>query len=238
MGISVIIPTFNEEKNIAKLVKWLHQTRPDKDFEIIVVDGGSSDQTLKVAERAGATALLSPEKGRGPQMNFGVENATYGLLYFVHADVLPPKEWPRDIESALSEGLVAGCFSYQLDSDKWPLKITEWSTRQSWFAVGGGDQTMFVKREVFEELGGFRKHLLIMEDFEFVKRLRKKYRYKVIQNNALVSARKYENNSFLYVQLINGITVLLFNFGYPQERLARFYKHALRVKKGGRQLIM
>ena len=230
MGITVIIPTFNEEKHIQRTVQWLQDTRSDSVKDIIVVDGGSKDRTLALATAAGASAIISPKKGRAAQMNHGASLAKTDLLYFVHADVLPPKTWVTDIESAVQKGLVAGCFSYQFDCDRWYLKITEWATRQNWFAVGGGDQTMFVPRQVFEELDGFGEELHIMEDFEFVKRLRRKYPFTIICKNATVSARKYEHNNFFYVQLVNALTVLFFNMGFPQERLARIYRNALKVR--------
>ncbi|HHM21830.1 MAG TPA: glycosyltransferase [Bacteroidetes bacterium] len=230
MDITVIVPTFNEEKNIARLLRWLQDTRPPAGGQIIVVDGGSADRTVEVARAHGALAVVSPVKGRAAQMNHGASLAQSNMLYFVHADVLPPKTWAADILLANRQGKVAGCFSYRFDSDKWYLKITEWATRQNWFAVGGGDQTLFVTKKIYGELGGFRSELHIMEDFDFVKRLRKKYPFHIICHNALVSARKYQHNNYLFVQVINALTVMLFNMGFPQKRLARIYRNILKVR--------
>lgn len=230
MQVTVVIPTYNEAEHIVRLIQWLEETGDSRQLEIIVVDGGSSDQTVALVKETAANVVLSPQKGRAAQMNYGAAIAKGECLYFVHADVLPPKEWRSDILSCLSSEKVAGCFSYQFDADDWYLKIVEWSVRQNWFAVGGGDQTMFVRKNVFEEMGGFRTELAIMEDFEFVKRLRRKYAFEIICNNALVSARKYETNNFFFVQLINMLTVLLFNLGFPQKQLARVYRRMLSVR--------
>lgn len=230
MSITVIIPTFNEEKNIGQLVNWLKETGDSSVKDIIVTDGGSKDQTVEWAKKAGATVLLSPEKGRAAQMNHGAKFAKSDILYFVHADVLPPKTWVKDITDAVKKNVPAGCFSFKFDSNEWHLKVAEWASRQDWFAVGGGDQTMFVKKEIFDELNGFDAALQIMEDFDFVKRLRKKHPFKIIFNDATISARKYKDNSFVFIQTVNVLTVFLFNMGFPQKKLAEIYRRALKVR--------
>ena len=230
MKLTVIIPTFNEEKNIGRLLDWLCETRTDVVQELLVVDGGSSDKTTAVAAAHGGMVLTSLKKGRAAQMNFGAARAKTQILYFLHADVLPPRSWASDIVDSVKNGKPAGCFSYRFDCNKWYLKIHELGTRKKNFATGGGDQSLFVSREIFEELNGFKDHLCILEDFEFVKRLQKKYPFEIVCKDATVSARKYEHNSYLKVQLVNFTTVLLFLMGFPQEQLAKIYRDLLKIR--------
>ena len=227
MRLSVIIPTLNEAEHIGGLVQWLRQTAPPGGCEIIVVDGGSTDGTPRLASEAGATVLASQRKGRSCQLNDGANKATGQLLYFVHADVLPPRTWAADIHLAMQRGVDAGCFSYRFKSDSKWLKINARATRRNSLLSGGGDQTLFIRREVFETMDGFRDELCIMEDFDFVWRLKKRFRFVVIPNDALVSARKYERNGYLKVQLVNLATVLLFWLGLPAEKLKGFYQWML-----------
>lgn len=229
MRTSVIIPTFNEAANIGQLVTFLRQHAPSEGCEIIVVDGGSTDNTLALAKRAGARAVRSPHKGRAAQMNHGAQLSAGEILYFVHADVRPPVTWATDIATAIGQGARAGCFSYRFDSDSALLRFNARLTRLDWLAVGGGDQTLFILHSCFEALGGFR-NLRIMEDFDLVWRFKKKHPFRVIRNDAVVSARKYEEHSWLYVQLVNVLTVLLFKMNFPQERLHRMYQSLLRVR--------
>jgi rSAM/selenodomain-associated transferase 2 len=192
-----------------------------------VADGGSDDGTQKRAETAGAEVLNCKRKGRSCQMNEGAALAKGDVLYFVHADVRPPETWSTDIQNALAAGYHAGCFSYRFNSESKLLKINARATRHNSFLSGGGDQTLFIRRHIFEKMGGFRNDLCIMEDFDFVWRLKKQFPFMVIPNDAIVSARKYERNGYLKVQLVNLVTVLLFKWGWNPERLRVFYQRIL-----------
>lgn len=229
MEISVIIPTWNEAANIGKLIRHLRQTCRFAG-EIIVVDGGSQDDTLAVAQAQGARPLLSPYRGRGPQMNYAVAQASNDLLYFVHADALPPADFARHIEQALAEGYALGCFTYRFDSDRWLLRINSWFTRLDRIWCRGGDQTLFIRRATFEELEGFRPDYIIMEDYELIARARTQFRFKIIRRDVIVSARKYVDNSYLRVQLANFIVFNMYRFGASQRRLADTYRTLLKYR--------
>ena len=121
--ISIIIPTFNEEENIAETIDQVRKRDPGHyAIEIIVSDGHSTDRTREIAAKAGATVVVSQKKGRSAQMNFGASIATEEILYFLHADSIPPKEFARYISNALNKHFVSGCFRLSFDYHHWFLK--------------------------------------------------------------------------------------------------------------------
>ena len=228
MKISIIIPTLNEEKNIVRLISHLqHLSHQNYLHEIIVCDAGSGDATQQLAKNAGATVLQSPKRGRAVQMNYAVEKATGEVFYFVHADVLPPQSCLADIVHSLENGHKFGCFSYNFDSEKKSLKFNALLNKFDWVVCGGGDQTLFIGRDTFFELNRFREEYPIMEDFDFVWRAKKKYPMHVINKNATVSARKFENNSYVRVQIANILVFFLFRAGVSPNYLAKLYKGML-----------
>lgn len=228
MTISIIIPTYNEAQHIKQTVMKLRQHGGLSVVEIMVVDGGSQDNTLAEAKAAGAIVLTSPQKGRAAQMNFGAKHAKGEILYFVHADVSVPASYVTDIQESLTSGHELGCYQYQFDSPKFMLKINAYFTRFSFLFCRGGDQTLYITRGLFDQLGGFEERFVIMEDYDILIRATRLARLKIIPKNAIVSARKYENNAWLRVQLANLTAMLLFNFKANPQRIARTYKKMLK----------
>ena len=230
MKISIIIPAYREEMSISRLIYYLKEHGREAISEIIVADGGSDDSTLETALNAGAKAVLSPQKGRGAQMNYGASFATGEILYFVHADVLPPKSFAADIFKAVADGYDFGRYFMKFDSKKWYLRINAFFTRFDFFVCYGGDQTLFVTKKLFEKTGGFQTDMRIMEDFEFTKRAKKEGRYKILKKGALISARKYDTNSWWQVQMANKKIVSMYKNGASQEEMVNKYKEMLRYR--------
>lgn len=228
MQISIVIPTLNEERNIQRLMPYL-KGLPHQVYlkEVIVSDGGSTDNTVAVAKKAGARVLQAPSRGRAVQMNHGAAQSTGDMLYFVHADVIPPKTCLLDIVEATQEGHCMGCFAYDFDSRATLLRVNAFLTTFKWLASGGGDQTFYIPKKVFKELGCFDEKLPIMEDFDFVKRAKKKYPFHLIPKKVIVSARKYEQNSYLKVQIANVLVFSLFKMGVSPHKLATWYRQLL-----------
>ena len=229
MSISVIIPTCNESLRIKQLVNHLTEHGGDLLKEIIVVDAAATDDdTLGQVPKSKAIAIKSEATCRAIQMNQGAVSAQGDILYFVHADVIPPANFPRDIYASLAKGYDFGFFSYNFDSPKLLLKVNSYFTRFPNIFTGGGDQTFYIPRSVFQEQGGFDEEVVMMEDFDFFYKLKKAgLRYEIINNPVLVSARKYKKNSYLKVNLVNLITMILFRSGYRLDHLKRFYNKAL-----------
>ena len=225
--ISIIIPTCNEAACIGKLIAFLQKHGGEYVAEIIISDGSSTDETVAIAQQAGATVFVSPQIGRAAQMNFGVTKATGDILYFIHADSFPPVNFVSDIINAVNNGFDFGRYRSKYDSTNFMLRINAWFTRFNWFICYGGDQTLFVTRKLFEQSGGFKSDLLIMEEYEFCERLMKLGRYKIFSDTALISARKYNNRNWLQVQLANRKAVKCFKKGMPQQQILEEYKRML-----------
>ncbi len=230
MQISIIIPVYNEAENIGKLVSYLMQHRYEMVSEIIVVDAGSTDETNRIAESAGAIVVGSPQKGRSAQMNYGASLAKGDILYFIHADTFPPISFASDIASAVSNGFEIGRYRTKFNSRKWYLKINAWFTRLDWFICMGGDQTLFITQDLYKKSGGFKTDMLIMEEFEFVSRARKSARYKIFNKPALVSARKYDTSSWWRVQMANKKIVNMYKKGASQNEMVNAYKRMLNYR--------
>ncbi|HBQ59650.1 MAG TPA: hypothetical protein DD671_08505 [Balneolaceae bacterium] len=221
---SIVIPAYNEEKQIGALVSYLSARADGYEQEIIVVDGGSSDQTIKVAEREGARVVRSPKKSRANQMNYGAEVAEGKVLYFLHADTYPPATFMQDIRRKIEHGYKCGCYRLSFDDSHPVLKIYCWFTRLDWDAFRFGDQSLFVEKALFHKADGFDEKLLVMEDQEVVTRLKKHAQFCVMKKQVVTSARKYQRFGVFRLQLIFAIIVVLFYMDISQEVLAHFYK--------------
>ncbi len=228
--ISIVIPSLNEQENIASLVEYLKKSGGNAHAEIIVSDGGSTDKTMELAENAGASAVLSPEKGRAAQMNYGASVANGDILYFVHADTFPPTTFPSDIEKSVADGFLFGRYQTKFDSNKFVLKLNAFFTRFDLFMCYGGDQTLFAEKKIFDSMGGFNASMRIMEDYEFIERARKLAKYKILPAKALVSARKYETNSWYAVQKANYTIIQLYKNGATQDEMVNKYRELLNYR--------
>ncbi|WP_339632445.1 TIGR04283 family arsenosugar biosynthesis glycosyltransferase [Bizionia echini] len=229
--ISVIIPAHNERENLLVLVPRLLAISEGFHIEIIIALSSESNN-LDASCFSSKEVLIEKckEKGRAVQMNQAAKNARGNILVFLHADVIPPKTFFKSIQETIVSGMDAGFFSYQFDSDSFWLKINAHFTKTDGVFTGGGDQCLFIKKEVFQRLGAFNEDQVLMEDFEFFKRMKKaKTRYTIVNDDLIVSARKYDNNSYVKVNLCNLIMVLLFKCGYNPEKLKALYGRMLKT---------
>lgn len=229
--ISIIIPTYNEADGIGTLIQYLQEHGGNHIKEIIVSDGGSVDDTISIATAAGAIATLSPDKGRAAQMNHGASIATSSIFYFVHADTFPPVTYASDILTAINSGYAFGRYRTKFDSDKKILLFNAWFTRFDLFICYGGDQTLFMQRTLFDQIGGFNGSMRIMEDYDIVTRAKSTgARYKIFSSAALVSARKYDTNSWIRVQTANYTIIRMYKKGASQNEMVQRYRELLNYR--------
>lgn len=231
MRLSVIIPTLNEEGCIEQLLDHLVESLNDLEGEIIIADANSVDQTRALAERYPVKVLNCHKMSRAYQMNEGAKIATGDVLYFVHADSIPPVTFYNDIKSALEEGADMGCYRFKFRSKSFLLALNSFFTRFDYEICRGGDQTLFIRKEAFEKLNGYRNDYRIMEEYEFMARAREQYRFTIIPKNVSVSARKYEENSYSRVNYANFIVFRMYRNGATQDELCRTYGRLLNHPK-------
>lgn len=189
-----------------------------------MVDGGSSDLTLAVAEQWGARILYG-QPGRALQMNLGARHSQGRILLFLHADTCLPDGYVEEVESVLGRpGVVCGAFRMGIDNPRTSLKIIEAATnlRSRWLQMPYGDQAIFLEAERFFRNGGFR-NLPIMEDFDFILRLRKQGRVALASRFIRTSARRWDKLGPWKTTAVNQIAILAFFAGVPLSRIAQFY---------------
>ncbi|MGY8913712.1 MAG: TIGR04283 family arsenosugar biosynthesis glycosyltransferase [Flavobacteriales bacterium] len=224
LKISVIIPVLNEAEHIGDLLKYLNDNCHLVHVkEIIIVDGGSIDNTPIIAKEFGAT-LVHSEKGRAKQMNKGAEKATGSIFYFLHADTYPAENFDAHIINAVASGNPAGCFRMKFDSNNWLLRASGWLTRINIKICRGGDQSLFITKALWERSEGFNESYIIYEDTEFIGRLYKLGNFGVLPETVITSARKYKKNGTIRLQYHFGVIHLIKLLGASPEQLYRYYK--------------
>ena len=220
--ISVIIPTLNEEENLAKTLSRLNS---GDNLEIIVADGGSEDATVEIAESRGTQVVLSP-KGRSIQLNRGVEASSGELLLFLHGDTMLPDRFAPLIRHTMKRpNCSAGAFSLKIDSTRLSLSLVAYcaNMRSRLLQMPYGDQGIFTSRNMYDRVGGFAE-VPIMEDYIFIRNLRKHGKIYILDEAALTSARRWQNMGVIRTTLINQLIVVGYSCGINLSTLARWYQ--------------
>lgn len=217
--LSVIIPTVNEALCLERCLESIPRV---PEVELVVADGGSTDGTVDLARSLGATVVVAP-RGRAAQMNAGAAMARGALLLFLHADTrLPPKAHVEAARLLAEPGVALAAFRLGIDHRSFGLRCIEFlaNFRSRWLRMPYGDQALAVRSDVFRRMGGFRE-LPIIEDFEFVRRVRRHGRVRLSRRTVSTSARRWVRDGILRTVIINQLCILGYRCGVPPRVLWR-----------------
>lgn len=220
--LSVIIPAYREKEHLADL---LTQIAGDEDTEIIVAVSGGDTESRATAARFNVK-LVESEKGRGAQLHQGALAATGKNLMFCHADTILPDGWKESVTKTMEQpGVAGGGFRFSINSPLLKYRVISAGTNLR-VAVSGlvyGDQALFTSREIYETVGGFRP-LPVMEDVDFVSRLRKIGKIVIVDREIKTSARRWEKDGAFNRLLLNTVMIFLYLIGVSPERLVKLFK--------------
>jgi len=224
MKLSIIIPTLNEAGMIQQTLSQAVAVGAD---EIIVVDGESQDATGEIAKRLFCRVIQSPP-GRALQMNTGAKAAQGDVFLFLHADTILPPEAKKVIQAILSDSqVVGGRFDIRLDRAGWIYRLVAFlvNLRSRLTKIATGDQAIFVRRHVFDQIGGFAQ-IPLMEDVEFSQRLKRHGKIACLRNRVVTSARRWERHGPMETILLMWRLRFLYFMGVSPDRLKRYYVDA------------
>ena len=225
--ISAVIPALDESELIASTIRRLAR----ECSEVIVVDGGSRDDTVRQSRAAGATVALAPGSNRAVALNAGARLASGDILYFIHADCTPPFGFAADIQAAIRGGASAGCFRLRFDSDHPLLRASGWFTRFNIDLFRFGDQSFFVHKRVLESCP-FNELMNVLEDQDIIRRLHRKARFDVLEQSVTVSPRAYTTYGLYRTQLVTYPTAIAaYRLGVSPPRLDRLYRRLLGARR-------
>ena len=228
LQLSIIIPCYNEASTIAKCIEGIKTSASNHtNLEIIVVDGNSTDGTIDILKTLPVTTIFSTTRGRAKQLNIGAQVASGEILYFLHADTLPPPHFDLLILKANNNKIDAGCFRLKFDHEHWFLKANAWFTRFNFDSFRFGDQSLFINRSAFVDIGGFNEASLVFEDQEIIKRIRQYYIFKVLRQCVISSARMYLKNGIYFTQLYYFYLFVLYQCGASQALILSKYRRNL-----------
>ncbi|MEB3278799.1 MAG: TIGR04283 family arsenosugar biosynthesis glycosyltransferase [Lyngbya sp.] len=226
--ISIIIPVLNEKQTLTSVLSPLQNT---PQIEIIIVDGGSADNTIEIAQTFGKNAdvevrIIETHRGRAHQMNIGAKSATGEILLFLHADTQLPLKFEKWVRQLLDEPtVVAGAFELKITASvgglRWVERGVKW--RSQFLQMPYGDQAIFLKASTFWDGGGFPE-LPFMEDFELVRRLRRRGKIALVPLAVTTSGRRWQKLGVLRTTLINQIIIIAYLLGVSPTRLANWYR--------------
>lgn len=223
MKISIVIPVLNEAHHLPNTLS-IQAT----DVEIIVVDGGSQDETVAIAQSFGVKVLQSTP-GRAAQMNTGAKVASGEILLFLHADTRLPGGFDQMIREALKTA-IAGAFELSIDANqpgiRWIEQGVNWRSR--YLQLPYGDQALFLRTETFHKIGGF-PDLPIMEDFEFVRTLRQLGKIIILHKPVITSGRRWQKLGVFRTTIVNQIVVFAYLIGISPIRIQAWYRSGLRT---------
>lgn len=226
--ISIIIPVLNEAENIESVISGIQNA---ENIEIIIVDGGSQDNTVEIAQGLGVKVIVT-NRGRGLQMNAGAKIATGEILLFLHGDTQLPTGFEIDIRNIwIDSNIIAGAFQLKIIGSQWSLRLIEKTVfwRSKYFQLPYGDQALFIKASTFWEIGGFPEQP-IMEDFELIRRLNRLGKIEILSSSVITSGRRWQKLGVFKTTMINQLIVMGYYLGISPLKLSQWYRREKTTK--------
>lgn len=227
MRLSVVIPTLNEAGQIAEAIETLRRRTVGSEPEILVMDSGSVDETVRIARSCNVRVEVDPALScRAAACNAGAARTTGDVLLFLHADSRVPERFDEVIRDALaSEGVTGGAFEFVLDGPEWRLRIVEWINRIRYRIRSRfyGDQGIFVRRAVFDAVDGFPR-TSILEDAHFCALARRVGPMRLVPSRMLTSPRRFYNGGILTTLAFDVLIVLVDLAGLDVGRFGALYR--------------
>jgi len=220
--ISVVVPVLNEEINLSRIASRLRSVR-EQGHEVIIVDGGSSDNTLTIAYEISDTVIIS-KKGRSLQMNSGASVASGDVVLFLHADTFLPENAAQIVADAFVGENFWGRFDVRLSNQKYVYRLIEqmMNIRSSLTSIVTGDQAIFVEKSLFDRIGGFPE-IALMEDIEISSQLKKISKPVRLKHKVVTSSRRWEANGVVATVLLMWKLRLYYFLGVSPEKLSKMY---------------
>jgi len=221
--ISIIIPVLNEAENIGLVISGIQNS---ENIEIIIVDGGSQDNTVQIAQGWGVNVIVT-NRGRALQMNAGAKIGTGEILLFLHGDTQLPLGFETEVRKTfVNSNTIAGAFQLKINAPELSLRLIEkmvfW--RSKYLQMPYGDQAIFIKASTFWEIGGFPEQP-IMEDFEFIRRLNRLGRIEILSSSVITSGRRWQKLGVFKTTLINQLIVIGYYLGISPIKLSQWYRN-------------
>ena len=223
---SFIIPVYREEKIINSIIDKLIHLQKFADAEIIVADGDYEGSTLREISNTNVKKILCP-KGRARQMNCGAAKSSGDILIFLHADTYLPGNALKMIATLMEDkAIVGGAFDLGIDSERFAFRVIEkmasWRSRLT--RIPYGDQAIFIRRDYFQSLGGF-KDIPIMEDVELMRKIKhRRGKINILKDKVKTSSRRWETEGVVFCTLRNWFLITLYLLGAKPETLTKFYR--------------
>lgn len=222
--LSIVIPTFNEQHTITHTLNAIRKLRGN--FEVVVVDGASNDATVAIAERhcCNNVRVITSQRGRGEQMHAGACAAHGQVLWFVHADTLPPEDGVERIGEILSDTTtIGGNFQIRFDGNTRAARFLSWLYPQlRRIGLCYGDSAIFLRRDVYQAIGGFNS-LPLFEDLDLVQRMRRYGHVALVPATVVSSSRRFERRSFLLTFARWSLFQVLYWLGVSPHVIGRRY---------------
>ena len=226
LKFSIIVPVFHEGERINRLIEYLNRLAAERNVEIVVVDGSREKDTLS-AIHSNEVIKISSETGRARQMNAGASVAKGEILIFLHADTELPPRALKKMGFLMEQGdHVGGAFDLGIKSDKFIFKVIAFlaSLRSRLNRIPYGDQAIFVRKEYFDQIGGY-KDIPLMEDVELMRRIKKSgNKIWIFYERAMTSPRRWEKEGVIYCTLRDWTLQMLYFLGVSPHKLIHYYK--------------